>query len=164
MSLPAQPVSPKAAQLPPLPAEDPLTPAQWKTLLSITDAVIPAVKPMSTAIVKNELAVTDKDFSVAMSAVRKLTPETDPGADDAAREYLADNASSNPAFKMELQRIFALYLPQSQKKELLMILSILKYVCLHVHPRLITCFVISARIQQVLSKLRAMLTLWRAPC
>lgn len=128
MSLPAQHVSPKATPLPPLPAENPLTPAQWRTLLAITDAVIPAIKPMSTAIVKNELAITDNEFSTAMSAISKLTPENDPGADDAAREYLADNASSNPAFKTELQRIFAMYLPDSQKKQLLMIMSILKYV------------------------------------
>jgi hypothetical protein len=112
MSLPTEPISPKATPLPPLPTEDPLTPAQWKTLLAITDAVIPAIKPISTAI----------------SALRALTPENDPDADTAAKEYLADYASSNPAFQSELQRIFAMYMPQSTKKELCMVLNILKYV------------------------------------
>jgi hypothetical protein len=128
MSLPTEAVSPKATPLPPLPSEDPLTPAQWKTLLAITDVVIPAIKPVSTANAKTEVAVDDNGYSTAVSALRALTPEDDPNAEVAAKEYLADNASSNPAFKMELQRIFAIYMPQSTKKELSMVLSILKYV------------------------------------
>lgn len=128
MSLPTEPISPKATPLPPLPTEDPLTPAQWKTLLAITDAVIPAIKPISTATAGTEIAVTDNEYSTAISALRALTPENDPDADTAAKEYLADYASSNPAFKSELQRIFAMYMPQSTKKELCMVLNILKYV------------------------------------
>jgi hypothetical protein len=132
MSLPTEAVSPKATPLPPLPSEDPLTPAQWKTLLAISDAVIPAIKPVSTADVKTEVAVDDNSYSTAVSALRALTPEDDPNAEVAAKEYLADNASSNPAFKMQMQRIFAMYMPQSTKKELSMVLSILKYV-IHQH-------------------------------
>jgi hypothetical protein len=126
MTLPTESVSPKAAQLPALPTEDPLTPAQWKTLLAIADAIVPAIKPMSTARVKTEIAVTDNEYSTAVSTLSQLTPEHDPGADDAARDYLADHASRNPAFKLGLQRILAMYMPPSQKKELLMVLSILK--------------------------------------
>jgi hypothetical protein len=128
MSLPTAPVSPKATPLPPLPAEDPLTPAQWKTLLAISDAVVPAIKPMSKANARTEIAVTDIEYSSAVSALRALTPEDDPAADTAAKEYLADHASSNPAFKLELRRIFAMYMPQSTKKELSIDLSVLKYV------------------------------------
>jgi hypothetical protein len=126
MSLPTEAVSPKATPLPPLPSEDPLTPAQWKTLLAISDAVIPAVKPMSTANARTEAAVKDNDYPTAVSALRGLTPENDPDADTAAKEYLADYASSNPAFKLELQRIFAMYMPQSTRKELIMVLNVLK--------------------------------------
>lgn len=128
MSLVSEPVSPKATPLPPLPDEDPLTPAQWKTLLAIADAVVPAIKPVSTANASIEVAIADNEYSTALSAVRALTPEDDPDAEIAAKEYLADNASSNPAFKLELQRIFAMYMPQSTKKELGMVLNILKYV------------------------------------
>ncbi|KAH7401269.1 hypothetical protein BKA66DRAFT_564925 [Pyrenochaeta sp. MPI-SDFR-AT-0127] len=125
MSLPTQPVSPKATPLPPLPSQDPLTPAQWKTLLAIADAVVPAVKPMSTANVRSELAVTDNEYSTAVTKLRALTPEDDPNAELAAKDYLEDYASKDPAFRLELQRIFALYMPQSQRNELSMVLNVL---------------------------------------
>lgn len=125
MSLPTEPVSPKATPLPPLPKEDPLTPAQWKTLLAITDACIPAVKPMSIANIKTEIAATDTEYSTALSTIRELVPESDPDAAIAATDYLQDYASSNPAFKQELQRIFALYMPSSTRQELTTVLNVL---------------------------------------
>jgi hypothetical protein len=128
MSLPTEAVSPKATPLPPLPSEDPLTPTQWKTLLAISDAVIPAIKPTSTADARTEISVGDNEYSTAISTLKALTPENDSDADTAAKEYLADNASSNPRFKAELQRVLAMYMPQSTKKELCMVLNILKYV------------------------------------
>jgi hypothetical protein len=94
--------------------------------LAITDAVVPSIKPTSTANAKSEVAVQDSDYSTAVSALRAFIPEDDLDADTAAKQYLADNASSNPAFKMELQRIFAMYMPQDQKKQLVMILNILE--------------------------------------
>jgi hypothetical protein len=128
MSLPVKPVSPKATPLPPIPAEDPLSPEQWKTLLAIADAVVPAIKPLSVANTLTEVSVTDNDYSTAISELRTLIPEDDPDAETAAKEYLADNATSNPAFKLELQRIFAMYMPQSTKNQLSTVLNILKYV------------------------------------
>jgi hypothetical protein len=128
MSLPTAPVSPKASPLPPLPSEDPLTPAQWKTLLAIADAVIPTIKPVSTAQAITEVAVTDNEYSTAVSTLVALVPEDDPVAEVAAKEYLEDRASANPAFRIELQRIFSMYMPQSTKNELTMVLNILKYV------------------------------------
>ncbi|KAL5115703.1 hypothetical protein ACEQ8H_006415 [Pleosporales sp. CAS-2024a] len=127
MSLPTEAVSPKATPLPPLPPHDPLTPPQWTTLLAIADAVIPAIKPESTANAAIELAVADNEYSTSIATLRALIPEHDPGADTAAKHYLADNASSNPAFKLELRRIFSMYMPQSSMKELCMVLNILKY-------------------------------------
>jgi choline dehydrogenase-like flavoprotein len=124
-TLPTAPVSPKATPLPPLPAENPLTPAQWKTLLAITDAVIPAIKPMSIAKAQTELAVTDTEYSAAVSKLRQLTPEDDPDAGAVSKEYLKEYASQHPAFRAELQRLFALYLPQNQRKELCTVLNIL---------------------------------------
>lgn len=125
MSLPTKSVSPKATPLPPVPKEDPLTPEQWKTLLAITDACIPAIKPISTANIATEIAATDTEYSSALSTLRGLTPESDLHATAAATEYLQDYASSNPAFKQELQRIFAIYMPSSTRKELIMVLNVL---------------------------------------
>lgn len=121
----AETVSPKATPLPPLPSEDPLTEAQWRTILAIVDVVVPAVRPMSTADAKTQLATTDTEYSTAISKLRQLTPENDPDADDAAREYLEDYASKDPRFRLDLQRVFALHMPQSQRKELCMLLNVL---------------------------------------
>jgi hypothetical protein len=125
-ALPTEPVSPNATPLPPLPTDDPLTPAQWKTLLAIADACVPAIKPLSAANTKTEIAIPDTDYSAAVSALKALTPKSDPDAEETAKAYLADHASSNPAFRSELHRLFAVYMPQSTRKELTMVLNILK--------------------------------------
>ncbi|KAF2845700.1 long chain fatty alcohol oxidase [Plenodomus tracheiphilus IPT5] len=119
------PVSPKATPLPPLPPDDPLTPAQWKTLLAILDAVVPAIKPASTANPQNELAVPDIEYSTAVSRLKGLVPNDDVDAEDAVKEYLEDYASKNPLFRQQLQRLFGVYMPHSQRKELCMVLSVL---------------------------------------
>ncbi|KAF2641851.1 long chain fatty alcohol oxidase [Massarina eburnea CBS 473.64] len=123
MALTTETVSPKAAALPPLPAEDPLTPAQWKTLLAIADAVIPPITPISTADAKTELPTKDNDYSAALSTLQALTPASD--GLDVAKAYLGDCASSNPQFKQEFRRIFALYLPVATRNQLLLVLNIL---------------------------------------
>ncbi|KAF2794440.1 GMC oxidoreductase [Melanomma pulvis-pyrius CBS 109.77] len=123
MSLPTQPVSPKAAPLPPLPAEDPLTEAQWKTLLAITDTVIPSIKPMAVANTRTEVPATDNEYSAAITTLKALSP--DPEADEVAKAYLQENASANPAFRESLRRLVAMYMPQSTRKEILMVLNIL---------------------------------------
>ncbi|RAR14485.1 long chain fatty alcohol oxidase [Stemphylium lycopersici] len=123
--LQAEPVSPKATPLPPLPSEDPLTPAQWKTLLAITDAIVPAIKPMSTARAQTEIATTDIEYSTAVRTLGARIPKSDPDAVAAAKEYLNDYASQNSAFRPELQRIFALYMPHNQRRDLATVLNVL---------------------------------------
>lgn len=120
-----EPVSPKATPLPPLPSQDPLTAAQWKTILAIADAVVPAVRPMSTADAQTQIAATDIQYSTAISKLQQLTPENDPNSDSAAREYLEEYASKDPRFRLDLQRIFGVCMPQSQRKELCMLLNVL---------------------------------------
>jgi hypothetical protein len=107
MALTTDIVSPKAAALPPLPAEDPLTAAQWKTLLAIADAIVPAVRPAK-----------DNEYSTAISKLQSLTPDADEAV---AKAYLHENATSNPAFREGLHRVIGLYLPQSSRKELGMV-------------------------------------------
>lgn len=124
-ALVSEPVSPKATPLPPLPSDDPLTPAQWSTLLAIADAVIPAIKPMSTAKVHTDLAVTDTEYSTAVSKLKDLIPAGDPDAENTVKEYLEDYGSKNPAFRLEMQRILAVYMPQSQRSQLCIVLNVL---------------------------------------
>lgn len=128
MSLVTEPVSPKATPLPPLPQDDPLTPAQWKTLLAIVDAVVPAIKPKSTGDAHVDIVVEDNEYSAAVSALEALTPEDEPDTNAVVKEYLAESASSNPRFKSELQRLFGMYMPHSVKSQLLMVLNVLEYV------------------------------------
>ncbi|OAG03790.1 long chain fatty alcohol oxidase [Paraphaeosphaeria sporulosa] len=122
-TLPTATVSPKASTLPPIPAGDPLTPPQWKTLLAIAETIIPTVKPASIARSRTEIAVTDNEYSAHISKLRGLTPE--PNGDEAAKALLDDNPASDPVFREELRRVIALTLPQSNKKDLSMILNIL---------------------------------------
>ena len=82
-------VSPKATTLPRLPAEDPLTQAQWKTLLAIAETIVPAVKPTAIARVENEIAVSDNEYSTAISTLARLTPEAD---SEAAAKALLDDS------------------------------------------------------------------------
>lgn len=124
-TLPAEPVSPKATPLPPLPSEDPFTPAQWNTLLAILDAIIPAIKPTTTADPHTDLAVTDTEYATAVSKLHALVPETKAGAEVAVKDYLHNHATENPLFRQQLQRVFAVYMPQSQRKELSMVLTVL---------------------------------------
>ncbi|KAF2735655.1 long-chain fatty alcohol dehydrogenase [Polyplosphaeria fusca] len=123
MSLTTQPVSPKATPLPPIPGEDPLTAAQWTTLLAIADAVIPSIKPISTANTRIDLSATDNEYSTAVSSLRSLAADADGEA--AAKAYLGECASANPLFRESLRRLFAIYMPQQSKKQLLMVLNIL---------------------------------------
>ncbi|KAH6644854.1 long chain fatty alcohol oxidase [Boeremia exigua] len=124
MSLPTEPISPTAAPLPALPKEDPLTPAQWRTLLAIADACIPALKPVSIAS-STDLAVADTEYATALSTLSGLIPASEPNASAAARKYLEDSASANPQFREELWRVFALYMPASSRRQLVTVLNVL---------------------------------------
>jgi hypothetical protein len=123
MPVTAETVSPKAAALPPLPAEDPLTAPQWRTLLAIADAVIPAIKPISAANTDTEITATANEYSTALSTLQRLAPDGDGEA--VAKAYLHDHATASPRFKEGLQRVIGLYLPQSNRKELATVLNIL---------------------------------------
>ncbi|CAI6336556.1 unnamed protein product [Periconia digitata] len=123
MPLSTESVSPKAASLPPLPVEDPLTSSQWDILLAIAGTVIPAIEPFATANPTTHLPVKDNDYSTALSTIARLTPAQN--AESVAKAYLSDSAVANPLFKEELQRIVSYYLPHAPKKQLLMVLTIL---------------------------------------
>ncbi|KAL1598803.1 hypothetical protein SLS60_007945 [Paraconiothyrium brasiliense] len=122
-TIPTATVSPKATTLPPLPAEDPLTPAQWRTLLAIAETIVPAVKPSATARGRTEIVVTDNEYSAIVSRLKGLTPDLD--GEEAAKAVLDDNPALDPVFREELRRVIALTLPQSNRKDLSIILNIL---------------------------------------
>lgn len=124
MSLHSETVSPKAAALPPLPVQDPLTPEQWRTLFAITDTVIPSIQSSSAGHAKGVLSVAGNEYAAAVTRLKTLAPSNE--EETLAETYLADRASSNPAFRDALHRFFGFYAPQKVKNELQLVLNILK--------------------------------------
>jgi hypothetical protein len=125
MSVTTEPVSPKATPLPPLPAQDPLSPEQWKALLAIADTVIPAVQSAAGVHSKGVLSVPANDFSTTVTELKGYASSSN--ADESAVDaYLNDVPSTNPAFRDTLYRFFGFYLPQKSANELKLILNILK--------------------------------------
>jgi hypothetical protein len=131
MSLSTQTVSPKAVPLPPLPSEDPFTPAQWNTLLAITDTVIPTVKPIATANAQTEVAATDNEYATAISTLKGRSSE---GSEAIATQYLHERPSSIPEFREALQRLFGRSMPHDVRKKMGMLLNILEWVVIHFIP------------------------------
>ncbi|OCK72804.1 GMC oxidoreductase [Lepidopterella palustris CBS 459.81] len=124
-ALSTETVSPKAAPLPPLPEADPLTPAQWKTLLAIADAVIPSIQPFTKAAPTLELAIPDNAYSTALTTLKGLAPQ---GTDERVAEvFLKESASSTPAFREALFRLVGFYMPQKNRNDLVMVLNMLNY-------------------------------------
>jgi choline dehydrogenase-like flavoprotein len=123
MSLHTDTVSPKAAALPPLPTQDPLTPEQWRTLFAITDAVIPSIQSRSAGQSKRVLSLTANDYAKAVSTLTSLAPSDE--REGLAETYLNECASSNPAFRDTLHRFFGFYAPQKVRNELQLVLNIL---------------------------------------
>lgn len=122
-TLPSALVPPKATTLPRLPTEDPLTSAQWRTLLAIVETIVPAVKPVAVAHTRKEIAVNDNEYSAALTSLIALTSA--PDGEAAAKALLEDNPAQDPLFIQELRRVIALTLPQSNRKDLTMVLNIL---------------------------------------
>ncbi|KAF2744005.1 long chain fatty alcohol oxidase [Sporormia fimetaria CBS 119925] len=122
MALPAQPVSPKAAPLPPVPKVDPLTAAQWRTLLAIADTIIPDIRPASIADFQTHYVVSDNDHSTALTTLKGRFSGT---TDALAKEYLQESASSDSQFRDAWHRLFGLLMPQQAKRELTVVLNLL---------------------------------------
>ncbi|KAF2266489.1 long-chain fatty alcohol dehydrogenase [Lojkania enalia] len=121
-SLTPHTVSPKASPLLPVPGPDPLSPAQWKTILAIADTIIPAIHPFAVAKTQTEIPVKSGEYSAAVSTVKGLAPDSD---EQLAKRYLAENASSNPAFQESVRRMLVLYMPQKSRRELGIVLDVL---------------------------------------
>ncbi|KAF2087050.1 long-chain fatty alcohol dehydrogenase [Saccharata proteae CBS 121410] len=111
----------KDALLPALPV-DPFTPSQWRTLLALAEAVVPAVAPRAIARSAN-LSVDDTRYSTALTAVQQLAgPDVEP---DLAASFLAESPVSHPAFRESLHRMFGQYMPEANKRQISMILTLL---------------------------------------
>lgn len=123
MSLSAQPVSPKASTLPPIPSTDPFTASQWKTLLVIADTIIPAIKPQAVANAETELSTAENEYSIAIATLKSRSPD---GDEALVASYLQESASSYPEFREALRRLFGLHMPSDAIKQLGFVLNMLE--------------------------------------
>lgn len=133
---PAAKIIPRASPVVPIPDEDPLTPAQWKTLLALADAVVPAVVPSSAAVpssstADNEsmtaLALPVAEYREAVASVAAVVEgQSADEKEELARTYLGERASEIPAFRAIIRRMLAVYMPEEGRRKLTGILNMLK--------------------------------------
>ena len=117
-------VEPHASPLPPIPETDPLSEAQWKSLLALADAIIPSIQPSSTKASLRYLRVPDDKYSTILNSLEESTlDETNQGL---ARRYLAERPSQLPSFKDCFHRLLALNVPWDVKLQISLALTALK--------------------------------------
>ncbi|KAL0259586.1 hypothetical protein SLS55_005323 [Diplodia seriata] len=107
----------------PLLGDDPLSPAQWATLLAFADAVVPSIAPSATANPASQLAIGANDYATRLANVQQLAgPDVAP---ELSAQYLAETPSACPAFRENIQRLMAQYIPADVRKQLLAIFGVL---------------------------------------
>ncbi len=116
-------LSPLDSPLPPLPENDVLTAAQWRTLLAVADAVIPSIEVSSAPSTRN-LTVQASEYASAIERIQHLIPV--PAPTETAQRFLQENASSTPGFKESIHRLLGHYLREDALKGIRVILSTLQ--------------------------------------
>lgn len=116
--------TPLDAPLFPIPDDPVFTAPQWQTLLALCDVVIPSLTTASTGKTPHQKTVSAAQYDAAIASLTAQIKSPDAG--EVARQYLAENASSLPAFKESFRRAFALNVPQEAKNGLALILTALK--------------------------------------
>lgn len=116
--------TPLEAPVPPLPEDDVFTELQWKTLLSLADAVIPSIAAAGAAKSPNQKTVPSAEIESALSTLQETIEG--PNAGRLARQYLEESASSVPLFKESLHRVFGQYIYQEARKGVGFLLTALK--------------------------------------
>ena len=118
-------LNPLPNPLPPPPAKEIFTAAQWRTLLAVADTVIPSLtfstsqtRLPSTAVqtVENAIRLPPEQYDgVAKDLEARLAPDAPATL---VHAYLEENASSNPRFREALQRLLGSYMSGDAVREL----------------------------------------------
>ena len=117
-------VAPLANALPQPPDDEVLTEDQWTTLLAIADTVIPQVVRSSSIPTKGQLALPNAEYN---STVEELKASiNNPPDRSVIQKYLAESATTEKAFRRELQRFLAVHIREDARKGIALILSTLK--------------------------------------
>ncbi|KAE9966417.1 hypothetical protein EG328_008933 [Venturia inaequalis] len=116
----------KASPQAPLPAIDPLTKSQWRTLMAFADTVIPSVvqeKRGKTAF--KEAALPSGQYAAALSSIEHHVLRDEHKS--IAQAYLAERPSQLPEFRANVHRFIGLYTPKALAQLLAMGLDLLDY-------------------------------------
>lgn len=102
---------------------------QWRTLLAIMDTIIPSIQRESQAPRRKSLSVayiSDQRYNAAIENFRKNTVLLETSSEAEIERVLAEKPSDDIAFRQQLQGML-LTIPQQTRKQLLLVLSILRY-------------------------------------
>ncbi|KAJ5820442.1 hypothetical protein N7474_006033 [Penicillium riverlandense] len=115
--------TPLEVPVPPVPAPSYFSEQQWTTFYALADAIIPSIRGSSVSNTSNDRIISQDEWDAAVS---KLTA-TIPGPDAAklAAQYLTEDASSNPAFRTCVERIFGDFVNEEGKRGIGLILRAL---------------------------------------
>jgi hypothetical protein len=117
--------NPLDVPLPPVPEGQLFSDLQWKTLLSLADTVIPSISSSTPA--SKSLSTKPVPEMQLKEAISTLASHIhDPDAPKIAKQYLEENASTNPQFIGGLRRLFAEDTHEEGKRSIKVILNALK--------------------------------------
>ena len=117
-------IAPLATPLPPLPEGEVLTSAQWATLMSIGDTVIPSIQRPSHGS-PDFLQTGSTRYQSALDKVHASLSRK--SSEEVAIAYLEENASLIPGIKESIHRTLVNYVRPEQRKGIAVILSALEY-------------------------------------
>lgn len=100
--------------LPPVSSDEVFTPEQWTSLMSICEVFVPSISPET---------VTNSSLKSATQDLHRILPQHE--SDELIRNYLAECAVHDAAFKEAVQRRLSSYIPEAQVKGLAFLLSAL---------------------------------------
>lgn len=118
--------TPVEVPLPPIASTQYFSEDQWKILFALADAIIPSIRTPATSKSPSDKVVTTSEWDAAVSRLTAIIPG--PDAANLATQYLEEDASSNPAFRAGVERIFGEYVHDEGRSGFSLILSVLKYV------------------------------------
>lgn len=117
--------TPQDVPLPPSPEVSFWSDAQWKTLFSLCDAIVPSVRTAATVRSSTDKVISTGDWDAAISKLTLLIEG--PDAAKIAAQYLEEDATSNPVFRAYVERILGDYVHEEGKNGFGLIMNALKY-------------------------------------
>ncbi|KAJ5623795.1 hypothetical protein N7510_000104 [Penicillium lagena] len=114
---------PQQVPLPPVPATSYFSETQWEILFSLADAIIPSICTPFTSRSSNDRVISQAEWDVAVSKLKATI--AGPDAANIAFQYLKEDASSNPAFRTCIERIFGNFVHEEGRSGFGLILNAL---------------------------------------